>query len=78
VRALLRNRREKRLSYRLSQMLERFQVQKRPSILEDVLRKLAVSVTTIVAAEIAKRTAKNILDGRAPLQLPAARTSRPA
>lgn len=75
IRALVRSRREKHLSYRLSHMLERFQVQKRPSILEDVVRKLAVSVTTIVAAELAKRTAKNLLDGRGPLQLPAGRAS---
>lgn len=75
VTALVRHRREKRLSYQVSQFLDRFRVEKRPSILEDVLRKAAVSVTTIVAAELAKRGARNLLDGRSPLDraLPAAK-----
>lgn len=71
VTALVRNRREKRLSYQVSRIIDRFRMEKRPSILEDVLRKAAVSVTAIVAAELAKRGARNLLDGRTPLALPA-------
>lgn len=74
VRALVKSRRERSLSYQVNRMMERFHVEKRPSILEDVLRKAAVSVTTIVAAELARHGAKNLLDGRMPLErsLPAA------
>lgn len=74
IHAFVKSRRKKNLGYRVQQMLERLQiVQTRPSILEDVVRKLAVSVTTIVAAEVAKRSAKNLLDGRTPFQAPAPR-----
>jgi len=75
VRALVKNRRERSLSYQMNRMIERFHVEKRPSILEDVLRKAAVSVTTIVAAELARHGAKNLLNGRMPLDraLPAPR-----
>ena len=67
----------RRVAYLLhvSRALDRFRVEKRPSILEDVLRKAAVSLTTIVIAELAKRAARNLLDGRTPLS-PAALPAR--
>lgn len=76
VRALVKSRRERSLSYQVGRMMDRFHIEKRPSILEDVLRRAAVSVTTIVAAELAKRGAKNLLDGRTPFErsLPAKST----
>lgn len=71
LRAFLKSRRERHLSYHVSRAIDRFRVERRPSILEDVLRRAAVSLTTLVVAELAKRGVRNLLDGRTPLSPPA-------
>jgi hypothetical protein len=63
---IVRVRRERHLSYRLGKMLSPMFQQKRPSILEDAARKVTLTVLGIVATELAKRTTKNVLDGRMP------------
>lgn len=63
----LKHRRERRLSYRASQLLARFQPQeRRPPIWEDALRRLTITLVSIVATEFGKRSVKNLLDGRVP------------
>ncbi|HEY8077883.1 MAG TPA: hypothetical protein VIF62_27345 [Labilithrix sp.] len=63
---LVRSRRERHLSYRFGEWLSARTAPKRPSILEDAVRKVVVSVLGIVATEAAKRVAKNVLDARMP------------
>lgn len=62
----VRHRRERTLRYHVSSLLARVRTEPRPSIVEDALRKLAVTVVSIVASEFAKRSMKNVLDGRVP------------
>jgi hypothetical protein len=64
VTRLVRVRRERHLSYRVQKMLAPLVAEKRPSILHEAARRVTVTVLGIVAAEVAKRTAKNVLDGR--------------
>lgn len=62
----LKHRRERTLGFRVTQALARVRQEPRPSIFEDVLRKLAITVVSIVASEFTKRSVKNVLDGRVP------------
>ncbi len=61
---LIKVRAQRRLSARLGKWLA--PKPKRPSIFEDALRKVTVTVLGIVAGELAKRMAKNVMNGRLP------------
>ena len=50
-----------------------FRVQKRPSILEEAVRRLVITSVTIVAGAAAKRGAQYFIEGREPALLPAAK-----
>lgn len=66
IRAFVRSRRERHLSYRIQRALEPYRHPKRPSLLEEALRKVTLTFVSIAATELAKRGAKNVLDGRLP------------
>ncbi len=63
---VVKSRRERHLSYRLGEWISSVTAPKRPSIVEDAVRKIVVTVLGIVASEAAKRATKNVLDGRMP------------
>jgi hypothetical protein len=63
----VKHRRERTLSRRASKLLSSFRPpEPRPPIWEDALRKLTVTLVSIVASEFGKRSVKNLLDGRVP------------
>ena len=70
VRSLVHSRRERRLGYRISRVLEPLRVQKRPSFWSEALRKVSLAALAVVASELAKRGVKVALVGRTPLSLP--------
>ena len=65
-------RRSRSLSYRMSQAFKRLELGKRldlaprPSMARTLFEKVALSVMTFAATELAKRLTKNIVDGRLP------------
>lgn len=72
VRAALRRRRERRFGWRLEHAFDQLRPrEERPSILEEVLRRAAVTLVSIVVAEVGRRSTKNLLDGRLPDGRPA-------
>ena len=74
IRSVLKRRHERLLSVRVGHVLDRFRVQKRPSIFEDVSRKALTTMVSIVTTEIARRAVKSAVDGR--LLAPAPSDSR--
>ena len=68
----LKARRRRSLSYRLSQGISRLDLGKRlnlvpkPSMARTLFEKVALSVMTFAATELAKRLAQNLVDGRMP------------
>lgn len=63
---MLKHRRERYLSVRLQKWLAPMVQPPKPSLLEEIVRKLALTTVSIVATELTKRAAKNIVDGRLP------------
>jgi len=65
VRALFRQRRERRIEYRLSKALAPLRREKRQPLWQEVLRKVALTAFGILASELSKRGARVLLVGRA-------------
>lgn len=59
-----RSRKKQLLSYRIAKAIEPFRVERKPSMLGEVGRKLLVSLVTVFAGQIARAAAKNAVDGR--------------
>ncbi len=69
LRAALRKRRARSLPYRVARFLEPLRpAPRRPSILEDALRKGTTTLVSMVVAEAARRATKNAFDGRSPMR----------
>ncbi len=66
IRSIIKRRHERLLSVRFANAIERWRPPKKPSLLEDVGRKALASLVTIVTSEIARRSMKNVFDGRLP------------
>jgi hypothetical protein len=69
VRALVRNRRERRLGYRVARALEPLRQQKRPSFWSEALRNVSLTALSIVAGELVKRGVGGVLVARPPRAL---------
>lgn len=74
IRALIVRRRERSFAYRFNKALEPYRTERRLPLWKELLRKVALSGVSIVAAELSKRGARAVIDGRA---LPATRTTPP-
>jgi len=66
IRAVLKSRHNRLLSTRIENAIERWRPQRRPSLLSEGLRKALLTAITVVATEAARRTVKNVIDGRLP------------
>jgi hypothetical protein len=69
VRALIRHRLERRFTYRLSQALAPLRQPKRLPFWNEALRKVALTALGILASELTKRSARGLVNGRAPRAL---------
>lgn len=65
VRAIVKSRKERVLSFRAKRVLDQFRVQKKPPFALEVLQKLTMTIATIVATETTRRALKDTVDGRA-------------
>ncbi len=61
VRAMSRRRREQDIAHRIGRFLREVRRERRPSLLEDVARKVVVTIAGFAAAEAAKRGATYVL-----------------
>jgi len=66
LRAFLKSRRERQLSFRIQKALAPFRTEQKPSFGKEMLKKLALTAFGIAANELVKRVAVNALDGRLP------------
>jgi hypothetical protein len=66
IRSVFKRRHERLLSVRIGHALDRWRAPKRQSVFEEVSRKALATVVTMVATEVARRTLKNVIDGRLP------------
>lgn len=62
----LKRRVERRLSVRFRKWIAPMVQPPKPSLLEEIVRKVTLTAVTIIASELAKRAAKNVVDGRLP------------
>lgn len=62
----IRSRREERLDYRVSHFLDRFRQEPKPSFFQEAIRKVVLVALGVLANELTKRMAKNVLAGRSP------------
>lgn len=60
----VRARRRRLLSVRLAAAVEPFRARRRPSLAAELGRKLLVTVVGVLASELARRSAKMVLEGR--------------
>jgi hypothetical protein len=77
IRALVVRRRERHFGYRLRQAIAPFRTEARLPLWQEALRKVTLTFVGIVAAELAKRGALAVANGR-PLALPAHASTKPA
>jgi hypothetical protein len=70
IRALARRRREREVSVRIAKFMEPFRIARPLPFWQGAARKLSLTVLTILASELAKRSAKALLDGRVLAFLP--------
>lgn len=66
LRAFLKRRRERQLSYRVQRLLGSFRVEKKPSFVADAFQRVAMTALTVLVTEATRRSLKNVLDGRFP------------
>ena len=66
LRAFLKSRRERALSYRVQRFLGTFRVEKKPSFAVQALRRVATTAITVLVTEATRRALKNVVDGRFP------------
>jgi hypothetical protein len=60
----IKRKRERRLSYRIARSIRALDLVQRPSFMRKMLEKGAMTLVTLALTEVAKRAAKNLLDGR--------------
>jgi hypothetical protein len=70
IRVLARRRREGELSVRIARLVEPFRIARPLPFWQGAARKLSLTVLTILVSELAKRSAKALLDGRVLAFLP--------
>lgn len=63
---LFKSRRQRRLDRRVARVLGSFRAERKPSLIQELLRRAALAAASVLAGEIAKRTARNAFDGRMP------------
>lgn len=63
IRAMVRKRRNRSLSYRVSEALAPLRAQVKPPLWQDALRKVTLTLVGLLAAELAKRGAVKLFDG---------------
>src|SRR5687768_12556851 len=66
IRSIFKRRHERLLSVRFANAIERWRPQKKPSFMEDLGRKALSSLVMLVTTEVARRSLKNVFDGRLP------------
>lgn len=68
VRAYLKSRRERVLSYRVKRLLGALplRVERKPPFAVEALQRLAMTALTVLVTEATRRSLKNVIDGRLP------------